>query len=89
MTPVEFPGCNTIFGPPKEMDEQQVCKIAAYAHQVVGGSCDGALQIVTAWRPSAEDLERLNNGELVYFSCLGALPPHYLCTTFYQATHPS
>jgi hypothetical protein len=84
MTPENFPQANSIFGPPEGMAESQVSQIHSYVGSVNGGSCDGAPVVITAWRPSPEELEVLNAGGLVYLSCLYALPPHFVGVNFQQ-----
>lgn len=82
MKPVPFPESNSVFGPPKGMEESQVFAVPAHLRQVSGGSCDGSLQVIVAWKPSDLDLERLQKGSLIYLSVLGGLPPHFLSTSF-------
>jgi hypothetical protein len=100
MTPVHFPEANAIFGAPSDMAESQVATVHAFKHQltahpghqhnVLGGSCDGATQVVVAWQLSPEEIERLkqNNG-VIFLSVLGGLIPHYLSLDFFNATHPA
>lgn len=89
MSPVHFPEANTRFGPPADMEESQVMTIHAYVHEIVGGSCDGLNQVVTAWRPTDEELELLKQGKPLFISFLGGLPPHYPSADFHKATHPA
>lgn len=90
MTPIFFPQCNKIFRPPDGMEESQVGSVHCHVRLVLCGSCDGLPQIVIAYKPTVEDLRRINEGGLIYLSVIGdALPPHYLSTTFHDATHPA
>ena len=86
MTPVDFPESNTTFGPPPDLEESQCQTIHAYHGTVPRGSVEGAGIVVTAWRPSAEELEALNAGAPVFLTCIGGLPPHLLSTSFKGAT---
>lgn len=85
MQAVPFPEATLVFGPPAGMEETQIATIHAYGRQVLGGSCDGCTQIITAWKPNELDLKRLNEGGLVYFSSIGGLPPHFLTTSFVES----
>ncbi len=89
MIPVYFPEANKVFGPPKDLTEEQCSKVHAFVGEVQGGGCDGMGMIVVAYEPSPYDLEVLNNGGKVYLSCLGSLPPHFLTTSFERAIAPA
>jgi hypothetical protein len=90
MTPVDFPEANCHPGPPKGYAESQVATISAYAGQIERGSMEGAPIIVTAWRPSPEELAMLNEGHPIFVSFIsGGLPPHFLSVHFECATHPA
>lgn len=89
MNPVHFPEANARIGPPPGLTEAQVKTIYAHVGQANGGSVDGARQIIVAWKPTDEEVARLSSGGLVFLSCLGGLPPHFLCTSFQEATHPA
>jgi hypothetical protein len=89
MQPADFPQANARFGPPPGLAESQVRTVPAHLAQVVSGSVDGARQIITAWKPTAEELQKLQNGALIYLSCLGGLPPHFLTTSFEEALRPA
>lgn len=84
MTPSTFPEANTAFKAPSDSSESQCCTIEAF-----GGSCDGVPMVITAWRPSPEELSELNRGGLVYLTVLGGLPPHFVTTSFDQARRPA
>lgn len=87
MTVVTFPEVNHVFGPPKEFVESQVRQISAYVGRSVGGSCDGAPITVVAWRPSVNELEAIQQGQPIFMTVIGGLPPHALSTNFHAATH--
>ena len=90
MNPVEFPEANAHYGPPPGMDENQVRTITAYHADVASGSCDGAGLVVTAWKPTPEEAAVIAEGGPIYLSFLaGGLPPHFVTTDFYSATHPA
>lgn len=89
MIPVHFPEANAKFGPPEGMGEGQVKTIHALIVQLESGSCDGAHIVVTAWKPSLLDVQRLVAGGLLYFTFLDHLPPHMATTSLAEATHPS
>ena len=89
MIPAEFPESNGKFRPPKGLDESQCMTISAFVGQVVGGSVDGCQVVVTAWRPTEQELADIIAGKPIFFSSIGGLPPHFLTTDFHQATHPS
>lgn len=86
MTAAEFPESNAKHGPPVGLDEAHVKTIPSFKGQIVGGVHDGSEMVVVAWRPSAEDLAKLNAGGLVYLSMMGGLCVHFLSTSFKEAT---
>jgi hypothetical protein len=63
--------------------------VTAFIGKVAGGSVDGAQLIVTAWKPSAVELDDLKNGRPIFLSVIGGLPPHFLTTDFERAINPS
>lgn len=83
---VKFPESNQMFGPPEGMTEDHVRQAWAFVGVVQGGPFDGCQLVVTAWRPTPDDLSRLSKDGLLYFTCLGGLPPHFLSTDFAEAT---
>lgn len=85
MKPAEFPEANTIFGPPDGMAVDQVHPIHSWLGSVNGGSLDGMSLVITAWRPTPEEIEQLKNGGLVYIAMIGGLMPHNLNTDFETA----
>lgn len=89
MTPTNFPEANTTYGPPPDLEESQCMSIRAYKGTVVGGSVDGSDQVVVAWLPTDEDVDRIVAGEPIFISMLGGLAPHFLTTTFEEAIRPA
>lgn len=89
MSPVDFPQSNKPFGPPPEYAESQVRTIMDYLGVIQGGSMDGCTQVVVAWKPTKEELDRMILGEPVFISMIGGLAPHFLSTSFEEATHPA
>lgn len=85
MTPTHFPEANAVYGPPADLDESQCMKIPAWDGQVKTGTCDGAKQVVVAWRPTDQEIEAMKNGQAIYVSFLGGPPPHFLTTSFDSA----
>lgn len=70
------------------MAESQVRVVPAFMGVVDRGSLEGITIVVTAWQPSAGDLEKLNQGGKVYLTFIGGLPPHMASTDFETAIHP-
>lgn len=89
MTAYEFPECNTQFGPPPGLDEQQVRTIPAYKAQVKGGTCDGATQVVVCYHLTPEEREVIASTGTLFITMLGGLAPHFPSLTFHDATHPA
>jgi hypothetical protein len=89
MIPVTFPEANLKFGPPPDLAEPQCMTIPAHVCKVAGGSVDGSICVVVAWKPSPEEIQMLQEGKPIFLSCLGGLPPHFLTTQFELAIKPS
>jgi hypothetical protein len=89
MIPVSFPEANARYGPPPDLADSQCMTIHAYHGQVVGGSVDGSLIVVTAWKPSPDQIEAMKQGRPILLSFIGGLPPHFVSTDFHAATHPA
>lgn len=88
MNPSSPPIHTAVFVAPQGMSLSQVGNIHAYRGTVRDcGGLDGADFVVTAWKPTPEDLKRLNEGGQVYLSVLGGLPPHFLSTSFRESTY--
>lgn len=89
MNPIHFPEANRQFNPPPDLDESQCMAVPAYVGEVKQGSVDGVTIVVVAWQPNAQDIKRIIEGNPIYLSCVGGLPPHFLTTDFHSATHPA
>ncbi len=89
MTPHHFPEANSHFGAPADLDESQCMTIPAYQGVVHGGSIDGIRQVVVAWLPDEQERARIAAGGPIFLSMMGGLAPHYLSTSFHEATHPA
>lgn len=89
MTPQKFPEAITTYGPPIGFADSQVVPVPAWHGQATGGSCDGQMMTVVAWKPNEAELEHIRNGALIYLTMFGGLAPHMLTTGFHQATHPA
>lgn len=86
MSPSQFPEANVVFGSPSDLPGS--CQpIHAFQGQVQGGIFDGSQFVITAWKPTPEELRVLNEGGSVYLCVMGGLPPHYLTTSFEEASH--
>lgn len=69
MNPQTFPQTNLVMKAPKGMPE--CCDVHACRT-----TCNGAPVVVTAWRPTPEELVKINLGEPVFLLCWGqSMPP--------------
>lgn len=89
MTPADFPESNIAMRAPADLDESQCGTIRAWRGEINGGSVDGVLAHVVAWKPSPLEVSRILAGFPIFLSVVGGLPPHFLTTSFEEATHPS
>ena len=87
MSPATFPQANCGFTAPSDMDESQVLTIYGDQGIIQGGNLDGSHFMVVAWKPTAEELQTLQQGGLVYLSMLGGLAPHFLTVSFAEAAY--
>lgn len=87
MNPIKFEQSNALYGPPKDLTDSQCSTIYAYNGNVNGGSVDGINIVITAWKPTAQELEALNQGGPVFITMIGGLAPHYISTSFTDATN--
>ena len=82
MIPVRFAQANIEMQPPPG-EEENVHTLWCWR----GTYGDGTPGFVSAWRPTPEELVRLNLGEPIFLSILGAsLPPHVF--TLYNPLEP-
>lgn len=90
MIPTTFPEANTRFGPPPDIDDSQCGTLTGFAGQIQQGSLEGAPIIVTAWKPSEEELAALHNGAPVFIGFItGGLPPHVVAVDFKSVAEPA
>lgn len=60
MEPIKFPGATDYFGPPDGLEE-----MIGHLHVFRNGHT-----VVSAWKPSAEDMARPNAGEAIFVSVM-------------------
>lgn len=91
MIPIKFKESNCQFGPPKDLDPSQCMTVSAFQGEVKNpnSSMDGCPVVVVAWKPSLTDIELLKEGQPIYLSMIGGLPPHFLSMSFEAATNPA
>ena len=70
MNPVRFAQCNVVMKAPPNMDK---------CYDLHACQChypDGTPAVISAWRPTPEELVRLNLGEPIFLSLIGqTMPP--------------
>lgn len=86
MNPASFPEANTRHCAPKGMDESHVKTIPSFKATINGGCWDGNEVVVVAWQPTTLELAELVNGGRVYLTMMGGLCPHFMTTSFEEAT---
>jgi hypothetical protein len=86
MEPVKFPQADRIFGAPKEQ-QSQVLPIYGRRLVIDQGPFEGLIADVVAWKPSAEDLAKLNAGEPVFISFYGGVIVHSVSVEFPFTIH--
>jgi hypothetical protein len=89
MTPTEFPEVNARFGPPFGYAESQVMPILAYYGMIERGSMEGDAIVVTAWKPTRDEIAQIASGKPIFLTFVGGLPPHYPSMSFQEATNPA
>lgn len=65
--PVDFPGTNITFTKPAGWKDEDCADLKAMV-----GVDEGLPFIITAWKPSKEDIEAINRGEPIYMKTHGA-----------------
>ncbi|MHA4844434.1 hypothetical protein ACX0G7_09730 [Flavitalea antarctica] len=79
MNPFNFPEATKVFTKPGDWKDKDCFSIAAWEGEQTLPSGDKTPHIITAWKPTPAELEKLNAGGSVYLSlCADGLPPHYL-----------
>jgi len=86
MIAMDFDEANTSYGPPPDLADCQCRTIAAFQGRVQGGSMDGETMVVVAWQPTDDERAALAAGGLVFLTMMGGLAPHFLTTSFEEAT---
>lgn len=89
MRPVKFPEANAVLNPPNDLDESQCSIVPVYHGEVRQDSCDGVKIIVVAWKPDPRELEALKEGGLIFLTCPGGVPAHFLTVSFEAAIRPA
>jgi hypothetical protein len=87
MQPAHFDEITNLLLPPESLGESQCASIPSFQGVAKGGSCDGATVTVVAWKPSPAELAELAKGSSVFITFMGGVPPHFLTTSFKQATN--
>jgi hypothetical protein len=76
MDPIDFPEKNRVYTKPEGWTDEQCSDLPVWVGEVPqhGGSTTSA--IISCWKPTAEDIQRIQNGEPVYLMiCANAQPP--------------
>ena len=89
MAPTDFPEANVTYTPPRGHTEEECASIRCHRSTITEGAFQGSKRVVVAWQPDARELERLLAGAPVYLTCVGGLYPHFLTTSFEEATKPA
>lgn len=72
MLPIDFPGSNFTFTKPQGMTDEQCMSLRVFK----GHDTEGNPVIISAWKPSYEDIKAINEGRPIWFSCRGlGMPP--------------
>lgn len=84
---VDFPGTNHAFGKPQGIRDEQcgTLRVKRALTDVVG---DMLPVSTSGWKPSAEDLARLNAGGLIYLNVFGMGHPMVSISTTELETQP-
>jgi hypothetical protein len=89
MKNVEFSEANRTIGAPAGFEETQVQPARVYCGIAEGGSCDGVPISVVAWQPTPEEILNIIGGGPIYVTMMGGVAPHFVTTSFDQATKPA
>lgn len=80
MAPINFPQANDILHPAPGTEEQ-VMALPIYRYSAVHPEEGFTDLVLSAWKPSEEELKRINEGKPIYFMCYGKThPPIRICT---------
>ena len=83
----DFPGTNHAFGKPSNVREDQ-CGTLRVKHALTDVNGTAFPVSISGWKPSAEDLERLNAGGLIYLNVFGNGHPMVSVSTEMLETKP-
>lgn len=75
MTPYHFEGQDRVLEAPRGHDHRRDGEISGLPVQIVRDKHGDAIGFASVWKPSPEDLEKLNAGGGVVFGVLGGQPP--------------
>lgn len=84
MIPAIFPECNIELRAPDDL-EDLVRTIHAMHVPIESGRLEGGCITVVAWKPTAEELQQLQNGAPVFITFMGGVPPHFPSTNINAA----
>lgn len=73
MTPTEFPQQNDILNPSKGTEDTVLPLHILRTTELLGDSI--CPKIVSAWKPTEEEIRLISEGGLVYFHCYGYTHP--------------
>ena len=84
MNPSSFPEANGTLGPPLGVPEAAPDQSGYGVASLIvwrGTFTDGDPGVISCWKPTADDLERLNRGEPLWMCCVArSIPPTILTT---------
>lgn len=77
----DFPQANQTIGEPQGWDRSQCQPIRAFVCMIDKGNLEGSPAVVTAWKPTEEEIKQIVEGGLIYVAFISdGLPPHFLAT---------
>jgi len=75
MNPYQFPEADETISPADDL--KAVCgAIPCKKSIITGGAFDGAIMVQVAYMPTAEELEKIQQGEAIYIQFIGGVPMH-------------
>lgn len=85
MLPIDFPQKNKVFTKPSDMTDEQCNSLSVFQ----GKDSEGNPIILSAWQPSYEDIQAINEGKPIWLQIVShGLPPVCLYTENPFATNP-
>lgn len=85
MQPINFEGSNRHLLKPDDVDEK-LCQECDAFH---GEDVDGFPFYLTAWQPSYEDVQAINNGQPVWVKIIGKVAPMHIIFTTDEFNKPN